>query len=269
MSKKATKERQFRQREQQKKHFNGPMRLFLEVKYPEIYGEYRELYTLLSTNHPHARDLTKTCTFKVWQCSIHRQPATTSRVSNEIISDQNNNSQAMHDTAETTNETANNGSCSSTTARVSNEIISDQNNNSQAIHDTAETTNETANNDSCSSTTARVSNEIIIDQNNNSQAIHDTAETTNETANNDSCSLANEAAPIRVNMDELIDIMVNVEDQVDQIMNELRQDQDLRDILDQPETQPEDEGIDINPLDDIEYDIEPLDFNIEVENYLW
>ena len=137
------------------------------------------------------------------------------------------------------------------------------------MHDTAETTNETANNDSCSSTTARVSNEIISDQNNNSQAMHDTAETTNETANNDSCSLANEAAPIRVNMDELIDIMVNVEDQVDQIMNELRQDQDLRDILDQAETQPEDEGIDINPLDDIEYDIEPLDFNIEVENYLW
>ena len=39
MSKKATKERQFRQREQQKKHFNGPMRRFLEVKYPEIYPE--------------------------------------------------------------------------------------------------------------------------------------------------------------------------------------------------------------------------------------
>ena len=61
------RERQFRQKELKKKQFNVPMCRFLEMKYPEIYGEYKELYALLVKNHPHTRDLTKTCTFKTWQ----------------------------------------------------------------------------------------------------------------------------------------------------------------------------------------------------------
>ena len=94
-----------------------------------------------------------------------------------------------------------------------------------------------------------------------------------EPTNNDGCTfeVINETneAPIRVSMNELVDVMFNVEQQVNDIMDELRQDQVLWNILDQPENQPEDEGIEINPLDDIEYDIEPLDFDIEVENYTW
>ena len=117
MSKKAARERQFRQREQQKKHFNGPMRRFLEVKYPEIYTEYKELYDLLSANHPHARDLVKTCTFKTWIC-------TNSRVLNQSVSDQNNNNNQVM-----LNEAANN--------------VSDQNNNNNQVM-----LNEAANNDS-------------------------------------------------------------------------------------------------------------------------
>ena len=234
MSKKATRERQFRQRELQKKHFNVPMCRFLEAKYPKIYGEYRQLYDLLNRNHPYTRDLTKTCTFKAWLCTIERQPTTailsdaikeplnegeTSRASNEIIetgSDQNNNQ--VHEAAE----------------QVTGETANDQ--NDDPLPETAsQIPEETSNNDGCSSF------EVIDD---------------NETS---------EAAPTRVSMSELVDIMVNVEEQVDDLMNELRQDQTLRNILDQPE----DEGIEINPLDDIEYDIEPLDFNIEVENYTW
>ena len=71
-----------------------------------------------------------------------------------------------------------------------------------------------------------------------------------------------------MSIEELADIMVNIEGQVDEIMNELRQDADLRQIMDEVETQT-DEGIDISPLDDIEFDIEPFDFELEVENYPW
>ena len=66
--------------------------------------------------------------------------------------------------------------------------------------------------------------------------------------------------------------MVNVEGQVDRIVNELRQDPYLRNMMDNAEAEVEtqmDEGIDISPLDDIEFDIEPFDFELEVENYPW
>ena len=230
MSRKATLKKEFRQRERLKKHFNGPIQQFLEIKYPEIYGEYKELYALLSANHPQTRDLTKTCTFKTWQCTVHRQGAETVSESVEITPDQNNNdSQAMHGTTETASESV--------------EITPDQNNNdTQAMHGTTETTNAV---------------EIIIPRNDNdSQAMHGTTETASESV-------------IRVDMNELIDIVSNVEGQVDQIISELRQDHDLRAIFDEPEIQPEDEGIEINPLEDVEYDIEPFDFDVEVENYFW
>ena len=78
---------------------------------------------------------------------------------------------------------------------------------------------------------------------------------------------------IQMNLDQLADIMVNVEGQVNDIMAELREDPDLRRIMgeidNEVDTQPQDEGIDISPLDDILYDIEPFDFRLEVENYNW
>ena len=78
---------------------------------------------------------------------------------------------------------------------------------------------------------------------------------------------------LRMDIDQLADIMVNVEGRVDQIMGELREDPYLRQIMDNVdaefEAQPDDEGIDISPLDDIEFDIEPFDFQAEVENYDW
>ena len=75
---------------------------------------------------------------------------------------------------------------------------------------------------------------------------------------------------IHMDINQLADIMVNVEGQVDQIVNELRQDPYLRNIMEGVEAEVEtqaDEGIDISPLDDIEFDIEPFDFDLEVENY--
>ena len=77
---------------------------------------------------------------------------------------------------------------------------------------------------------------------------------------------------IRMDINELADIMVNVEGQVENIVNELRQDPYLRNIMEGVEAEVEtqaDEGIDISPLDDIEFNIEPFDFDLEVGNYPW
>ena len=53
-SKKAVKERRFRQKEQERKHFEGPMRKFIQEKYPLIYDEYKAFYQALTRNHPDA-----------------------------------------------------------------------------------------------------------------------------------------------------------------------------------------------------------------------
>ena len=55
----------------------------------------------------------------------------------------------------------------------------------------------------------------------------------------------------------------NISQQIDNIVNELLQEEVLRDIFHQPE--PVDEGIELNIYDEIQGDIEPFDFEIEVE----
>ena len=54
----------------------------------------------------------------------------------------------------------------------------------------------------------------------------------------------------------------DVERQIDDIVNELMLDEELRDALN---GENEDEGIGINVFDEIEFDIEPFDYELEVE----
>ena len=186
--------------------------------------------------------MSKTCTFKTWKCNNQRQGAVSaSQVSVSIDG-----------TAETTTE-----------------IRVPRSDNDQD-GDTTETTTEIrvprSDNDQDGGTTETAA-EIRVPRSDNDQD-GGTTETTAE-IRVPRTETTNEAV-IRMDVNELVDIMGNVEDQVDQIIRELRQDPDLQRIMHQAETQQqEDEGIDINPLDDIEYDIEPFDFELEVENYTW
>ena len=54
--------------------------------------------------------------------------------------------------------------------------------------------------------------------------------------------------------------------EVDDILNEIMINEDVRNILEQPDPTV-DEGIELNILDEIEFDIEPFDFDLEVEAY--
>ena len=54
--------------------------------------------------------------------------------------------------------------------------------------------------------------------------------------------------------------------EVDDILNEMMVNEDIRNILEQPDPTV-DEGIELNIFDEIEFDIEPFDFDLEVEAY--
>ena len=62
------------------------------------------------------------------------------------------------------------------------------------------------------------------------------------------------------------DTRVLINDIIVDIVNEMEEESERQNMLQQPDVF-EDEGIELNPYIDIEMDIEPFDFNIEVEHY--
>ena len=63
----AVSERRKRSMKANERQFNNPLRIFLEHKYPAVFGEYAELYNLMKERHPNRKDLTRTSTFKEWK----------------------------------------------------------------------------------------------------------------------------------------------------------------------------------------------------------
>ena len=211
----------YRQNQLVQKRFSYPLIPFLEIKYPDVYKEYKELHDWLRKKHPQARNLTKTATFKAWKESQTHQ----------AVSD-NDDVTGPTTISENTATTCNIGDVTGPTTTSENTTI-----------------------------TCNIGDVTGAATSENTTSTSDIGDVT---------GAATSQGTVTINIEELADIMVNIEGQVDQIINELREDEDLRRIMDNVENYvAEDEGIDINPLDDIEYDIEPFDFETEVENYEW
>ena len=179
-SSKAIKERKFRKREKERKHFEGPLRHFIEHKYRNIFQEYVELYDLMVVNHPGKRNLTKTKTFRDWMRANEASPSTSDILSTVI--------------RETFGQNYMEG----------DEAVNTENEGDEAVN--------------------------------------------------------------TENVGVAANVLVDIEGQVDVIMNELMQDEEFRNLLN---SEPEDEGIEITPDDDIVFDIEPFDFDLAVEQYDW
>ena len=242
MSIKAVKERRFRQREKQRKRFESPMRKFIEVKYPNIFQEYTQLYDTLNRNHPDIRNLTKTSTFRRWLDSVNEVP--TLDILSTVIRETLDQDEAPK-VRDEGDEIASHES-GDQVYEADDEAASQADEVDEAANQTVEVASQDEANEAASQ----------------ADEVDEAANQVDEVASQDK---ANEAANILIGMNNIVNVLMNVEDQVDDIINELMQDQGMRDIL----AEPEDEGIEINPLDDIAYDIEPFDFNLEVENYDW
>ena len=48
------------------RHFNDPLRLFIEHKYPAIFAEYNQLYKRMADENPGRKNLTTLGTFREW-----------------------------------------------------------------------------------------------------------------------------------------------------------------------------------------------------------
>ena len=204
LSKKAIKERKYRKRENDRKHFEKPLRAFIEHKYQTIFEEYQQLYDLMVTNHPHKRNLTNTKTFKEWIRTNEGNPKTSDILSVAIT------------------ETL--GEC---VTGEQSDVASLESEQSVA---SLESEQSVASLESEQSVASLESEQFVA-------------------------SLESGGVPAN-------DI-ADIERQIDQIVNELMLEGEVRDAL---ESENEDEGIGINVLDEIAFDIEPFDYELEVDD---
>ena len=216
-SSKAIKERKFRKREKERKHFEGPLRQFIEHKYKNIFKEYVELYDLMVANHPGKRNLTRTKTFRDWMRANEASP---SDILSTVIRE--------------------------TFGQDYMEAVNTENEGDEAVN----TENE--------------GDEAVSTENEGDEAVNI------ENEGDEAANIKNEGDDEAVNTenegDQAANVLDDIEGQVDGIMNELMQDEEFRNLLN-PE--PEDEGIEMTLFDDIVFDIEPFDFDVEVEGYDW
>ena len=246
-SRKAEKERRFRRKEQERKHFEGPMKEFIKQKYPLIFDEYKAFYEALARNHPDTRDLTKTHTYKTWASSLKQQDPS------DILATALR--QALgHE--ESTNHDQNGESSDQQTSESSNH---DQNGES-SYQQTSEASDHDQNGESSYEQTSEAPKKSNL-----TFTLTD-KELEKETG---------EATNVLIDLNDMVDIMETVEAEVDSIMAELAADQDLADILNRPvdveEPVEADEGIHLNPDDDIDndLDVQPFDYELEVDRYDW
>ena len=222
-TRKAEKERRFRRKEQERKHFEVPMRSFIKEKYPLIYDEYKLFYEALTRNHPDTRDLTKTHTYKTWVSSLKQQDPS------DILATALRQALGQEETC---------------TSDGQNDECSGQEETS---------TSDGQNDDQASEAPEQNLTFTLTDR-----------EQEKETG---------EASNVLIDINDLADIMENVDAEVESIMDELARDQALADILNRPVDveEPADEGIELNPDDDIDIDIDvqPFDYNLEVDSYEW
>ena len=202
-SAKAIKERNFRKREKTRKHFEGPLRRFIEYKYRNIFEEYVQLYNIMVANHPGKRNLVKTKTFRDWMMANKESPPATDILSTDI--------------RETFGQNYIEG----------DEAVNPQGEDDEAVNPQGD------------------GDEAVNPQGDGDEAVNPQSED-----------------------DEGVDpnVLAYIEGQVDAVMNEIIQDEEWRNLLN---SEIEDEGIEITPDDDIIFDIEPFDFELEVEQYQW
>ena len=199
--------RRWRENNYKDKRFNKPLREYIELKYGDIYNEYCSFFKSLDEQHPSAKDLTKTRTYKKWK--------------NELLNHESTEPEDESDTTDNQTEPAEPDTTDNQTEPAEPDTTDNQ-------IDPAEPDVLTA---TIQETLSPVVNEINIDIN-------------------------------------------EVDNIIEQMINELEQDDAIRDLLNQnndelvhPHYQYEDEGIGLNVETELEDILEPFDYNLEVEGF--
>ena len=242
-SRKAIEARRWRVNAKEKKRFNKLVTEYVRFKYHDIYDECHRLYKVLDEKHSESHDLTKTRTFKRMIEDLKDQSLSPAQ---DLIDEPvpNTSSPAPN---ESSSLPAQNESTSSPVQDLIDEPV--PNTSSPAPN---EFSSSPAQNESTSSPVPNESSNILT------EAIQETL-----------------AAHNYMNIDEI----QNIDNVINEIINDLEEndavrnildaavDDAVRDMFDDEQDQNEDEGIGLNLEEEIFFDIEPFDFELEVQDF--
>ena len=236
-TKKSKAARQWRCTTRQRKRFDGTLKEFIKVKYNAIFDEYVEFYNLLDKKYPNMRELSKTRMFKKWAKTVREEQTTESGSEGSQV-EGSVEVQPCLDSCQ--DEAAPNQLVDQLDISYQDEAAPDQLINQQASQlDILSVALQEA----LSGVIPVRDQEAVLDDNNVVEDI---------------ISELEQDEAIQAILDPVIDdIMNGHDDEIHDILNnhnnEVNQD--------------DDEGIGLNLVDEIEFDIEPLDYNLEVDNY--
>ena len=267
---KAYKKR-WRALEKYRKRQNGFITEYTRVKFGNVYNEANSFFNALNAIHPQKLNLRRTKEFKGWkeaiknahnpEASLIVQTLHTAVSCGEKQTEQNyttNNEENQSDSDESDTETV---SCNEENQSDSDESDTETAScNQEKQSDSDESDTETANNNNEENYHDCMLLEIPLErpsQDKNTQTTVSDTELPNTVeipSNND------------------YDIEVFSDERLQEIINELRDDPELRNIFDEPEnlSDQEDEGVELRTLEEeVELDFEPFDYRLEVELGDW
>ena len=254
-TRKATHARDLRSRRSSERRFNTALKEFLKHKYSGIYSEYTELFNLMNAEHPNRRDLATSTTFQKWKAA---NPDTTFSLIPQMLSADIINT-ALHETfAEDINTTE-------------QQFEGTPGENIDHLPPFAEDINTTE------QQFEGTPGENIDHLPPFAEDINTTEQQFEGTPGENIDHLPPFAQDINTTEQQFeetpgenIDhhLPPPPEPQLDNvagdILNEIMENEAMRNLLEQPDPN-EDEGIELNVFDEI--DIEPFDFNVDVEPY--
>ena len=263
--------RQWRENNYKDKRFNKPLREYIQLKYNGIYDEYYLFFKSLDEQHPTAKDLTKTRTYRKWKKELLKHESSGSE------DEQNSLPVEAGDRPEPRNDPAE--------PDIIDDRIEPRNDPAEPdiIDDRIEPRNDPAEPD--------IIDDRIEPRNDPAEPdiIDDRIEPRNDPAEPDIIDYRIEPRNDPTESDILtaavqeilssanqINININeVDNIIEEIINDLEQDNAIRDLLNaenngelvHPQYEDEDEGIGLNVETELEAIFEPFDYKLEVEGF--
>ena len=237
-TKRAIEAREWRITKREKRRFDTLLSSYTSVKYGNVYKECIEFYHSLNKKYPKKHDLTKTKEYKRWK--------------NQTTND---------------DESSNDNETEPAYKRWKNQPTNDD-----------ESTDDNETGPASTSTRQNSSDNNIIETEPASTAKQNSSDNETEPATTSEEPVQN---ILQIAAEDLIpdspEIRNDIDNIIDDIVRELQQDGDIRDLLNaemngelvQPHYMDEDEGIGLNVDTELEAIFEPFDYELEVEGEDW
>ena len=261
-SKKAVEARRWRISAKEKRRFNTLVTEYVQFKHHDIYNECYQLYNTLNEKHPDAGNLTKTRTFKR-MIEDHKDESvpnetTSSSVGEDFVDESNPNETAL--------------------SSVEGDFVDESNPNGTALSSVEEdfVDESNPNEPNPNETTLSTVEDFVDESNPNETTLSSVGDIVDEPVRNESDNILSLAIQETLAAHDYANIneIENVDDFINEIINDLEENDAVRGMLAddddeyvQPQYQYEDEGIGLNLEDELMFDIEPFDYQLEVEDF--